>query len=95
MIIFTTLFFIFSGIFKLVKDIKQPKNALLRESLEIAVWSFLWFGFSVSLVIYNKWLVTSWKGGFRFPFIMSTTHMVLKLCLVLLVSCFLLIKSSF
>jgi len=47
-------------------------------ALEIAHWSALWFAFSVSLVVYNKWLLHSWEGGFDFPLMISMFHMILK-----------------
>ena len=57
-------------------------------AVDIAVWSLLWYGFSVSLIIYNKWLLNSWEGGFEFPLMMSTVHMILKLILATIVTIF-------
>ena len=51
-------------------------------ALEVTSWSSLWFAFSVSLVVYNKWLLHYWRGtGFAFPITISAFHMSLKLCL--------------
>ena len=51
-------------------------------ALEVTSWSSLWFAFSVSLVVYNKWLLHYWRGtGFAFPIAISAFHMSLKLCL--------------
>lgn len=66
-----------SGIFSLKSLIK---------AVDVSLWALLWYGFSVSLVVYNKWLLNSWQGGFKFPLIMSTSHMILKLVFAFAVS---------
>ncbi|GBG29277.1 Solute carrier family 35 member C2 [Hondaea fermentalgiana] len=54
------------------------RRELTLEVAEIAYWSALWFGFSVSMVVYNKWLLHSWEGGFNFPLLISMLHMGIK-----------------
>ena len=61
-------------------------SEILIKVVDVSLWSLLWYGFSVSLVVYNKWLLNSWEGGFKFPVTMSTAHMGLKLALSFMVS---------
>lgn len=64
----------------------DPRKELLLKTLDVSFWSCMWFAFSVSLVVYNKWLMHSWQGGFDFPLVISMLHMMLKyvlsMCLV-------------
>eukprot|EP00924_Labyrinthula_sp_SR-Ha-C_P015492 maker-scaffold_4-snap-gene-1.38-mRNA-1 protein AED:0.14 eAED:0.14 QI:33/0.83/0.85/1/1/1/7/718/365 len=60
-----------------VVDVDRELETLL--SINVLLFSTLWYGFSVSLVVYNKWLLNDWQGGFKFPLLMSSIHMILKL----------------
>ncbi|CAK9117597.1 unnamed protein product [Durusdinium trenchii] len=40
-------------------------------------------GVSITLVLLNKWVMTSWKGGLPFPLLYTMSHMVLKGCFAL------------
>ena len=46
-------------------------TALLAGSL-----TFLWYSISATLTIFNKWLMTSWHGGFEYPLLTTSVHMV-------------------
>jgi len=54
------------------------------KGLDVAVWSLLWYAFSVTLVVYNKWILNSWEGGFKYPVTISMVHMIMKLLLSVL-----------
>lgn len=91
---FACVIFTLSGILYLVLRRLKSRNSEIElnyekdifiKILDIILWSLTWYGFSVSLVIYNKWLLNSWNGGFNFPLIMTTAHMVIKLILTRLV----------
>ncbi|CAK9091814.1 Solute carrier family 35 member C2 (Ovarian cancer-overexpressed gene 1 protein), partial [Durusdinium trenchii] len=72
---------------RLVKQnmMEGSRKVWVIDALEVGFWSALWFAFSVSLVVYNKWLLHSWQGGFDFPLIISMAHMFLKYLLSWLV----------
>lgn len=41
----------------------------------------MYFALSVTLVVYNKWLISVWEGGFRYPMTMTLVHMLIKFIL--------------
>jgi solute carrier family 35 protein C2 len=56
--------------------LNEHRRELAIVALDIAQWSFLWFGFSVSMTLYNHWLFVSF--GFSFPALLSLAHMLIK-----------------
>jgi solute carrier family 35 protein C2 len=56
--------------------LNEHRRELAIVALDIAQWSFLWFGFSVSMTLYNHWLFLSF--GFAFPALLSFLHMLIK-----------------
>ena len=40
--------------------------------------TFLWYSVSISLTIYNKWLLNELYGGFKYPLLTTTMHMFIK-----------------
>ncbi|CAJ1431374.1 unnamed protein product [Effrenium voratum] len=60
------------------------------EALGISSLVLGWYSVSITLVLLNKWVMMSWRGGLPFPLFYTMSHMVLKGCfalLYLLVSC--------
>mmetsp|Transcript_15059 Transcript_15059/g.17042 ORF Transcript_15059/g.17042 Transcript_15059/m.17042 type:complete len:459 (-) Transcript_15059:131-1507(-) len=57
------------------------RKRIILQALEITKWSLFWYAFSITLILYNKWILNSWEGGFPFPITISMVHMVVKLCL--------------
>lgn len=51
-------------------------KATVAAVLFAASLTFLWYSVSTTLTIFNKWLMTQWHGGFKFPLLTSTVHMV-------------------
>lgn len=76
--------FALAGLFRLGRAMIErrmtagKRRAFGVEALDICFWSALWFAFSISLVVYNKWLLHSWEGGFDFPLFISMIHMMIK-----------------
>lgn len=47
--------------------------------------AFLWYSISLSLTMFNKWFLQSWKGGgFNFPFLITGVHLFIKYILSIL-----------
>lgn len=40
--------------------------------------SFMWYSISLSFTLYNKWILQEWHGGFHFPIMITTVHMIMK-----------------
>ena len=55
-----------------------PDNSRMLYTVEIMFYVFTWYGVSVGLTIFNKWFLSSWRGGFDFPLFTSVIHMALK-----------------
>jgi len=47
----------------------------------LAAYTFSWYSISVTFTIFNKWFMTSWLGGFRYPILGTCVHMLVKLAL--------------
>lgn len=56
-------------------------HSLVVKAVDTSAWAVLYISFSVTMVVYNKWFLNAWEGGFKFPLIVSMCHMVLKLLL--------------
>ncbi|CAE7568139.1 SLC35C2 [Symbiodinium natans] len=82
---------------RLVKRAKPDSRAaaaLLISSLVLGVCIFGalplselltgWYCVSITLVLLNKWVMKSWRGGLDFPLFYTMSHMVLKGCFSLL-----------
>lgn len=63
---------------KLIRRSDAAK-ATIAATLFVASITFLWYSISTTLTIFNKWLMTRWHGGFKFPLLTSTVHMV-RIC---------------
>jgi hypothetical protein len=55
-----------------------PSSSLLGLGLRIAAGSAGWYAVSVSLTLFNKWILGYWVPSFRFPLAMTFCHMVFK-----------------
>ena len=51
-------------------------KASVAAALLAASLTFLWYSISTTLTIFNKWLMTRWNGGFEYPLLTSSVHMV-------------------
>ena len=82
MLWYSAFMFVASGILFVLSSIPFLRSywpILIQRGLDVASWSSLYFAFAVTLVVYNKWLIAVWEGGFRFPLMMTLVHMSLKL----------------
>lgn len=57
----------------------QKSKDTLAEILLVGSLTFAWYAVSITFTIYNKWLMGTYDGGFRFPLINTTIHMFIKL----------------
>lgn len=54
-------------------------EAPLIQSLHVCSLVLGWYSVSITLVLFNKWVVSHWRdGGLAFPIFYTMTHMVLK-----------------
>jgi predicted PurR-regulated permease PerM len=60
---------------KLIRRSDAAK-ATVSAALLAASLTFLWYSISTTLTIFNKWLMTRWHGGFEYPLLTSSVHMV-------------------
>lgn len=74
-------FFLAERILANASPARVHATVALRKWLDVGTWTSLYFGFSVTLVVYNKWLIAVWEGGFHFPMTMTLVHMSEKLLL--------------
>jgi len=82
MLWYSAFMFLVSGSLFVAYAVERWRNKSpiwLVKGLDIASWSTLYFAFSVTLVVYNKWLIAVWEGGFSFPLTMTLVHMALKM----------------
>jgi hypothetical protein len=65
-----------------IKSVKSPDRALdwisISTYLLIAATAFLWYSISLTFTIYNKWILQVLFGGFRFPVLNTSIHMIIK-----------------
>jgi len=50
----------------------------LAQSMLITSYVLAWFTVSITLILYNKWVIASWNGGMSFPISYTTGHMFFK-----------------
>lgn len=75
----SALMFVSSAVFFVCSALPFKLTRRFAKSFDVAGWSVLYFAFSISLVVYNKWLISVW--GFNFPISITLMHMILKLCI--------------
>jgi hypothetical protein len=51
-------------------------KAIVAAILLASSLTFLWYSISTTLTIFNKWFMTRWQGGFKFPLLSTSVHMV-------------------
>jgi solute carrier family 35 protein C2 len=56
----------------------QSRISLQRKALSVAALTFAWYAVSITLSIYNKWLMSEFDGGFKYPLLATSVHMTLK-----------------
>lgn len=86
--IFVELVF-FGSLACLILGFKLIAGAVGNQAMEQAflVGSLVcgWYSVSITLILYNKWLVSQWRdGGLNFPIFYTMTHMMLKGCFAFL-----------
>uniref|UniRef100_A0A7S4PY21 Sugar phosphate transporter domain-containing protein n=1 Tax=Alexandrium monilatum TaxID=311494 RepID=A0A7S4PY21_9DINO len=58
---------------------KHSPDSSLVQALLICSLVLAWYTISITLVLFNKWAVTSWgDGGLKFPIFYAMTHMMCK-----------------
>ena len=72
------IFILYHLLLRYGKYIKRSDaaKAVVAAALLAASLTFLWYSISTTLTIFNKWLMTRWHGGFRFPLLTASVHMV-------------------
>ena len=72
------IFVLYSLLIRYGKHIRRSdaSKAIVAAALLAASITFLWYSISITLTIFNKWLMTRWHGGFKFPLLTSSVHMV-------------------
>lgn len=70
-----TLYLLLLRYGKLIRRSDTAK-AIVAAALLAASLTFLWYSISTTFTIFNKWLMTRWHGGFRYPLLTSSVHMV-------------------
>ena len=58
---------------------EYKSNLVIEISLLILFLIFTWYSISIGFTLFNKWLINDFNGGFKFPFIITTIHMLMKL----------------
>lgn len=69
---------------------RAKPDSRVAEALLICSLVLGWYSVSITPVLLNKWVMTSWKGGLPFPLFYTMSHMILKGCFALfylLVTC--------
>ena len=79
---FLTSFALFALKLVVERSCSRSRNhSFLVKSVDTSAWAVLYISFSVTMVVYNKWFLNAWEGGFKFPLIVSMCHMLLKVVL--------------
>eukprot|EP00913_Durusdinium_trenchii_P002518 g2328.t1 len=81
LVFFLSLVCISETLRRLLRRAKPQSRAV--EGLLICSLVLGWYSVSITLVLLNKWVMTSWKGGLPFPLLYTMSHMVLKGCFAL------------
>ncbi|OQO11645.1 hypothetical protein B0A48_03372 [Cryoendolithus antarcticus] len=66
-------------------EAKLTRAALLRTTLINAILIALWYGFSISISVYNTWMFSGKQLNFHFPLFTTSLHMVVQFSLASLV----------
>ncbi|KAK9447378.1 triose-phosphate transporter family-domain-containing protein [Limtongia smithiae] len=59
----------------------QSTSILLRKVLINSLFILLWYFFSLSISLYNKWMFSPAHLGFKFPLFATSIHMITQTCL--------------
>ncbi|OQN99223.1 hypothetical protein B0A48_15072 [Cryoendolithus antarcticus] len=62
-------------------EAKLTRAALLRTTLINAILVALWYGFSISISVYNTWMFSDKQLNFHFPLFTTSLHMVVQFSL--------------
>ncbi|KAK6435742.1 hypothetical protein LTR95_008070 [Oleoguttula sp. CCFEE 5521] len=62
-------------------EAKLTRAALLRATLTNAILIALWYGFSISISVYNTWMFSGKQLNFHFPLFTTSLHMVVQFSL--------------
>eukprot|EP00439_Symbiodinium_sp_Y106_P085033 s683_g27.t1 len=76
LLFFLTLVCCSEGTRRLVK--RARPNSRAAAALLICSLVLGWYSVSITLVLLNKWVMKSWRGGLNFPLFYTMSHMVLK-----------------
>lgn len=60
----------------LVKRHRPDSNAV--QGLLVCTLVLLWYTVSITLILFNKWILSHWRDGLPFPIFYTTSHMFLK-----------------
>jgi solute carrier family 35 protein C2 len=68
-----------------IKSIPESK----AEYNNILVGSYVcfWYCISISFTLFNKWILSHWEGGFEYPILTTSGHMIIKFILTRLWYC--------
>ncbi|CAM9482436.1 unnamed protein product [Discosporangium mesarthrocarpum] len=79
-VLMASLCFLFRALLLLdAANSRISKAAIYVGPVEVAAWVLTWYSISVSMVVFNKWLLHEWRGqGFPFPTLATAIHMWLK-----------------
>ena len=50
-----------------------------KSSILVLAYTFLWYAVSITFTMFNKWFLNKWEGGFPFPILTTSGHMLVKL----------------
>jgi hypothetical protein len=76
-VIFFVLYYLLEKYGDRIKRSEVAK-AVVSKLLYAASLTCLWYSISTTLTIFNKWFMTIWDGGFKFPLFATCIHMVSK-----------------
>jgi len=58
---------------------RTPQSPAVNQALWICTLVLSWYTVSITLILFNKWIISSWHGtGMTFPIFYTSTHMLLK-----------------
>lgn len=64
--------------FELRFGYNEKQSERIMHGMLVTSLSFMWYSISLSFTLYNKWILQEWHGGFHFPIMITTVHMVMK-----------------
>eukprot|EP00298_Acanthocystis_sp_HF-20_P008166 c17512_g1_i3.p1 GENE.c17512_g1_i3~~c17512_g1_i3.p1 ORF type:complete len:459 (-),score=148.06 c17512_g1_i3:74-1450(-) len=71
------------------------KSSVGYQTFRFISSSFLYFSVSITLILYNKWMLKYWQGGFQFPLLMTFIQLIMKVVLSCIFVTFLMSSNSF